>query len=72
MLDQVNIVAKDVDATLAFYRRFGAAFRDAPESHGIRHADAELANGVSLEVDNETLARMYNSAWRRGGARAGR
>ena len=65
-LDQVNIVARDVDATLAFYRRFGAAFRDAPESHGIRHAGAEMGNGVSLEVDNETLARIYSSAWRRG------
>lgn len=66
VLDQLNIVARDFDATLAFYRRLGAAFGDAPESHGIRHADAKLPNGVNLEVDNEALARIYNSGWRRG------
>ena len=66
MLDQLNIVAKDFDATVAFYRRLGAPLRDAPESHGIRHTQAPSPNGVRLEVDNETLARIYNSAWRRG------
>ena len=72
MLDQLNIVAGDFDATVAFYRRLGAELKTVPESHGIRHTEAQFANGVRLEIDNGALARIYNSAWRRseGSSRA--
>ena len=66
ILDQLNLVARDFDATLAFYRRLGVGLREAPSSLGIRHAELELPNGVRLELDNEPLARVYNSTWRRG------
>jgi uncharacterized glyoxalase superfamily protein PhnB len=73
VLNQLNIVARDFDATLAFYRKLGI---DVPDGHaspdGIRHTEVTLANGFVLEFDNLALARMYNAAWRQseGSSRA--
>lgn len=64
-LNQLNLVCRDVDATLAFYRTLGLQIHEAPRgSDGIRHARAILPEGFLLEFDNETLARVYNAGWR--------
>jgi hypothetical protein len=59
VLNQLNIVARDFDTTLAFYRRLGVAVPDGFSSpDGIRHAEVTLANGFVLEFDNLALARL--------------
>ena len=66
VLNQLNIVAKDFDATIEFYRRLGVDVNlvgDAESSNGIRHAEATLPNGFVLEFDNPVLARTYNASW---------
>jgi uncharacterized glyoxalase superfamily protein PhnB len=72
VLNQLNLVARDFDATLAFYRRLGVEIPERPSHDGIRHAEVTLANGFVLEFDNLALARTYNASWRRpgGGSRA--
>ena len=73
ILNQINIVARDFDATLAFYRRLGFEVPDGgTTSDGIRHAEPKSPGGVRFEFDNQTLARVYNAAWRTpgGGSRA--
>lgn len=66
VLNQLNIVARDFDATLAFYRRLGVEVPDGVTSPGgIRHAEVTLPNGFVLEFDNLALARFYNAAWRK-------
>ena len=72
VLNQLNLVARDFDATLAFYRRLGVEIPDRPSPGEIRHAEVTLANGFVLEFDNLTLARTYNASWREpaGGSRA--
>lgn len=72
-LNQLNIVAKDFDATLEFYRRLGVEIPDIVKlPDGTCHARAASPNGFSLEFDNHALARIYNAAWRRadGSSRA--
>jgi catechol 2,3-dioxygenase-like lactoylglutathione lyase family enzyme len=73
VLNQLNLVARDFDATLAFYRRLGLDVeeRSAPDFRQ-RHAEIVLASGFVLELDDEPLARLYNAGWRRagGGTRA--
>ena len=64
VLNQLNIVCKDFDATLAFYRRLGLGIADAPARDGIRHAEVTLPSGLTLEFDNIALAQTYNAAWR--------
>jgi len=73
VLNQLNIVAQDFEATLAFYRTLGVEVPDGSASpDGIRHAEVTLANGFVLEFDNVPLARIYNAAWRQpnGSSRA--
>lgn len=72
ILNQINIVARDFQASSEFYRRLGVDLPEGPSFDGIRHAEATLANGIVLELDNERLAALYNSAWRgtSGSARA--
>lgn len=65
VLNQLNIVARDFDAAIEFYRRLGIEVPDGVASpDGIRHAEVTLANGFVLEFDNLALARVYNAAWR--------
>jgi uncharacterized glyoxalase superfamily protein PhnB len=73
VLAQINLVARDFDATLAFYRRLGVPVPDAFASpDGIRHAELDMEGGVTFELDNLALAQLYNAGWRRpaGGSRA--
>lgn len=66
VLDQLNLVARDMDETLAFYRRLGV---ELPETRvwrtesGAHHATAADPDGMDLDVDSETLARRYNQGW---------
>ncbi len=67
VLKGLNLVAKDMDATLTFYRRLGL---DIPEhvvwktDSGAHHVDIPMPNGVDLDLDSEALAQAYNAAWR--------
>jgi uncharacterized glyoxalase superfamily protein PhnB len=70
VLNQLNLVARDFDATVAFYRHLGFEIPVHPPDAfgGLRHAEVEFANDFTLEFDNLTLAETYNAAWRRGGS----
>jgi hypothetical protein len=60
----VDIVARDYDATLAFYLRLCADVDDGPPGE-IRHAHIHF-DGVEIHLDNEHLAGLFNSSWRAG------
>ena len=66
VLDQLNLVVRDMDETLAFYRRLGV---EIPENivwrtdTGAHHVDLEMPGGFSLDFDSEGLARAYNDGW---------
>ena len=59
-LNQLNLVVRDMDATVAFYRRLGLAISaDA----GAFHVDVRLANGMSVEFDSSEFVRSWDSSW---------
>lgn len=65
VLDQINIVASDVDACAAFYRELGV---DLPKlftdkSGNGFHAEGKASEDVLLEVDSEAFAKMWNESW---------
>jgi uncharacterized glyoxalase superfamily protein PhnB len=62
--DHLDLVARDYDATLAFYRRLGLEV-DVPEGE-IRHAQIE-SDGADIHIDNEHLAAISNASWRSSG-----
>ena len=65
VLDLVDIVTKDFEATVAFYQALGVevdAGGGGPDE--IWHADVHFPNGASFHIDNVALAATYNAAWR--------
>ena len=67
VFNQVNLVVKDMAATLAFYRRLGV---EIPETaawktpSGIHHIAIDGGGGgVDLEFDSQALARRYNRGY---------
>jgi catechol 2,3-dioxygenase-like lactoylglutathione lyase family enzyme len=71
VLDQVNLVAADLEATLAFYRRLGFEIADPPSwpaGSEAKHAQADMAGGFRLEFDNVAMARIWDAGRRRPGA----
>ena len=62
--DLVDLVARDYDATIGFYRALGLTINDSPPGD-IRHADVSFGD-VELHIDNEHLASLYNASWRSG------
>lgn len=65
VMNQLNLVARDFDATLSFYRALVVAIEEVPVGPGgIRHARARFPDGFLLEFDNHALARACNAAWR--------
>ena len=67
VFDQLNLVVRDMEATLRFYR---AAGLDIPEasiwqtSSGAHHVEVRMPSGVELAFDSAALARVYNRGWR--------
>jgi uncharacterized glyoxalase superfamily protein PhnB len=66
-LNQIDLVVRDMDATIAFYRALGV---DIPESaiwrtpSGIHHVDVTMPGGLTMHWDSPALAKVYNRGWR--------
>jgi uncharacterized glyoxalase superfamily protein PhnB len=65
VLDQVNLVVRDIEASVAFYRRLGLDVPDANADDDIQHVEIAMAGGAHLDLDNVTLAATYDADWRR-------
>lgn len=61
-LEQVNIVAGDVDAAAAFYRRLGVEIEDGPPEWAAHHRNGRGA-GADVDVDSEAFAAVWNEGW---------
>jgi catechol 2,3-dioxygenase-like lactoylglutathione lyase family enzyme len=73
VFDQLNLVVRDMDAALAFYRRLGLHVPDGAiyRTHsGAHHAEITMPNGCRLEFDSTALAKAYNAGWRDSGGSA--
>src|SRR5262245_18286988 len=63
----VDFVARDMEATIAFYRALGV---DIPEkaiwrtATGAHHVDIKMPGGIAVHFDSFALARVYNRGWR--------
>jgi uncharacterized glyoxalase superfamily protein PhnB len=64
---QLNLVSRNMAATLAFYRRLGVATEGGPDDH---HVEGRLADGLVIEWDSEAGVRTWDSGWagRSGGS----
>ena len=65
VLDQLNIVSGDLDATIVFYRRLGVPMGEpARTDDGTAfHVNSGSAAGACLEADSAPFARYWNKGW---------
>lgn len=61
MLNQINLIVRDMDASIAFYRRLGLDVQPAASPDWApHHAAALLPGGMRLELDTIACARRWN------------
>src|ERR1700728_3582138 len=60
VLNQVNLVVADMDATLAFYRRLGLTIVDTEPGWESHHRTAEMAGDIDLDFDSVEFARVWD------------
>jgi uncharacterized glyoxalase superfamily protein PhnB len=60
-LGQINIVVRDMQKSLAFYRLLGLSIEEIPLAEWARHhASAVTSNGVRVEFDSVAFAKQWN------------
>jgi uncharacterized glyoxalase superfamily protein PhnB len=78
VLDQLNIVSGDVEASIAFYRRLGVAipednvWRTSTGPHHVSAQRDQSGSDAVLDIDSAAFARVWNAGWRRESILAGR
>lgn len=63
---QINLLVRDMDATVAFYRLLELEFRDAfewPDGTGAQHIDDIRADDAYMAFDNPPMARIWAGAF---------
>jgi uncharacterized glyoxalase superfamily protein PhnB len=66
LLDQLDIVVRDIDAAVGFYRCLGLEIPDQTiwrTASGAHHVDLHLPNGFHLHLDSVALAKHFDSGW---------
>lgn len=66
VLNGLNLVVRDMDATVAFYRRLGLEIPDATvwrTESGAHHATMSMSNGLNLDLDSERFVNHYDAGW---------
>jgi len=60
VLNQLNLVVRDMEASAAFYRRLGMEIEDS----GPDHRSATNAGALDFDLDSRSFAKVWNSAAR--------
>ncbi len=70
VLDQVNMVVRNVDAAAEFYGRLGLEFPDRTPEWRAHHRSADMGEGLDFDLDSVVFARQWNEGWsgRKNGA----
>ena len=63
VLSQLNLVVRDMDATVAFYRRLGLPVE---AEAGAQHVAATLTNGLLIEWDTTAYRPQWDAGWAGG------
>ena len=57
VLDQINLVVRDINRSLEFYRRLGVPFGEQADLH----AGMTFPNGMRFDLDQQEFAALWNS-----------
>jgi uncharacterized glyoxalase superfamily protein PhnB len=66
-LNQIDLVVRDMEATVAFYRALGVEISETAiwrTSSGAHHVDVTMPGGLIVHFDSAALAKVYDRGWR--------
>src|SRR5258708_8739782 len=69
MLNQLNIVSGNVDASIAFYRRLGVdipdprIWRPATGAHHVTAIEPKEPEAAGLDLDSAAFSQIWNKGW---------
>jgi uncharacterized glyoxalase superfamily protein PhnB len=63
VLNQLNLVAGDIDAMVAFYRRLGVEIEETEPQWERHHQTAAEQRGLDLDFDSREFATTWNRGW---------
>jgi uncharacterized glyoxalase superfamily protein PhnB len=64
-LHMLNVVVRDMAASMEFYRRLGIAVPGPGDGAGAgAHVQLKMPGGFSLELDTAESARLWHAGWR--------
>ena len=59
----IGLVARDIPATLAFYRRLGLTIPESSPERDEHHRSATMDGGIDLDFDSRRFAATWNEGW---------
>ncbi len=63
VLDQLNIVVRDMAAAVDFYRRLGLEIPDTLAEWQAHHRTADMKGEVDLELDSTAFTPQWDAGW---------
>jgi catechol 2,3-dioxygenase-like lactoylglutathione lyase family enzyme len=78
ILDQINLVCGDINASIAFYRRLGVdipvsrVWSTATGAHHVSAADEPADRAIAFDLDSTAFAALWNAGWKGQPALKGR
>jgi uncharacterized glyoxalase superfamily protein PhnB len=63
VLNQINLVVRDMDAMVAFYRRLGVEIQDLDDAWDRHHRAASMPDGLDFDLDSQAFAAVWNRSW---------
>ena len=66
VLDQVNIVVSDMEASAAFYERLGVRLETSPPDWAPHHRNSTPVGGADVDLDSSAFAAVWNTGWPAG------
>jgi uncharacterized glyoxalase superfamily protein PhnB len=63
MLDQLNLVVKNMDEMAAFYEHLGMDLAQSPPGWAAHHRNTEPTPGLHFDLDSPEFAATWNEGW---------
>ena len=63
VLDQLNLVVKNMDEIAAFYEHLGMDLAQSPPGWQAHHRNTEPAPGLHFDLDSSAFAATWNEGW---------